>query len=197
MPDDDGAKTLHFHALSLSKAGTPLDAAPFVAAAQTIFDQAGIRLVLDGTTDVTGSDLASIVDSTEPQEAPNSSSAKLALLGHERVPTSVLKIFVVDSLPAGIAGLSLGTPGPPDPTSYYFGVLLRRGSAASLGRVFAHEVSHFLALQHVVNRGASGKLYPDLIADTEPKQGNLMEDGTKITPDQAYALTRSALLTKD
>jgi len=60
--------------------------------------------------------------------------------------------------------------------------------------VFAHEVCHFLALQHVENRGLSGTVYPDPLDDTSPGEGNLMEDGAILTPDQAWSLRRSALL---
>jgi hypothetical protein len=60
--------------------------------------------------------------------------------------------------------------------------------------VTAHEVAHFLALQHVQNRGISGKAYPDPLDDTTPGADNLMEDGTVLTPNQAFALSRSALL---
>ena len=31
---------------------------------------------------------------------------------------------------------------------------------SELARTFAHEICHFMALQHVVNKGLSGKLYP-------------------------------------
>ena len=109
--------------------------------------------------------------------------------------SDALDVFIVDSLPAGVGGLSLGTPGPPQRGGYYFGVLIRRSANdASLARVIAHEVCHFLALQHVSNTGVSGRRYPDPLDDTMVGQDNLMEDGAVITPDQTFALTRSALL---
>lgn len=98
-------------------------------------------------------------------------------------------------LPAGVGGLSLGTPGPPLRASYYFGVLVRGDfPAAELARVTAHEIAHFVALQHVQNRGISGQTYPDPLDDTTPGADNLMADGTVLTPDQAFALSLSALL---
>lgn len=106
-----------------------------------------------------------------------------------------LDVFIVESLPAGVGGLSLGTPGPPLRASYYYGVaIVPAGSDGGTARVLAHEVSHFLALQHVENVGVSGDVYPDPLDDTDPGEDNLMEDGTTITADQAFALARSALL---
>jgi hypothetical protein len=106
-----------------------------------------------------------------------------------------LDIFYVEALPDGIAGLSLGTPGPPLRGSYYYGVIWRTGlGSTQAARVLAHEVCHFLALQHPVNRGVSGMTYADPLDDTTPGQDNLMEDGTLLTADQAFALQRSALL---
>ena len=79
--------------------------------------------------------------------------------------------------------------------SYYFGVIVRGGlSAVESARIVAHEGAHFLALQHVQNVGISGTIYPDPLDDTSPGQGNLMENGTTLTDDQAFALARSALL---
>ena len=112
--------------------------------------------------------------------------------------TDGLDVFFVESLPTGVGGLSLGTPGPPTRGSYYFGVLIRGGfQPTELARVTAHEVAHFLALQHVENRGISGRTYPDPLDDTTPGVDNLMEDGTVLTPGQSFALTRSALLTTE
>lgn len=194
MPAEDGAKALHVNVFAVSETATMASPPDFMGQAQTIFDQVGLRLVVDSVATIRDSDLSTIGDFTEPQEGPESSSAKLALLGSTRVSSRALNVFVVDRLPAGIAGLSLGVPGPPVPSSYYFGVVMQKASPTSLATTFAHEASHFLALQHVVNKGVSGKTYPDPLADTAPGEGNLMERGTKLTPDQGYALSRSALL---
>jgi hypothetical protein len=70
----------------------------------------------------------------------------------------------------------------------------RSTNDASLATVIAHEVSHFLALQHVTNVGVSGTVYSDPLDDTEPGQGNLMQNGSKLTADQGFAISRSALL---
>ncbi len=196
MPEDDGASTLHINALAVSETLEMSTSPGFLGPAQKIFDQAGIKLVVDGAFSVKGSGLSSMLDFNEPQEPPGGGAAALAALGAAQTTTPALNVFVIDRLVSGVAGLSLGTPGPPDEGSYYFGVILRSAPDAELARVFAHEVCHFMALQHVVNKGVSGKLYPDPIDDTSPGVPNLMEDGTTLTPGQIFALSRSALLTK-
>ncbi len=196
MPEDDGASTLHLNALAVSETLEMTSTPGFLGAAQKIFDQAGIRLVVDGAFTVKGSGMSSMLDFNEPQEPPDGGAAGLAALGAGKVSTPALNVFVIDQLVSGVAGLSLGTPGPPERDSYYFGVILRNGSDAELARTFAHEVCHFMALQHVENKGVSGKIYPDPIDDTSPDVPNLMKDGTTLTPGQIFALSRSALLTK-
>jgi hypothetical protein len=194
LPEDDGATVLPLNVFVVS------DTLPMPATDQLttelsrIFTQAGITVVITQQERIGGSALAQITMSTEPQEAPGSQAAMLpALVGARELDG--LDIFYVESLPDGIAGLSLGTPGPPLRDSYYFGVIWRSGlGSTQAARVLAHEVSHFLALQHLENRGVSGTTYPDPLDDTTPGGDNLMEDGTLLTPDQIFALQRSALL---
>lgn len=198
LPEDDGAAVLHVNVFAVSDVFTFATPPSFLDEAQAIFAQAGITLVVDEVVALPGTAFERITDFNEPQEPPESQCAQLALLGPPAVQSDALNVFVVESLPFGVGGLSLGTPGPPLPTSYYYGTLLLYvDEDAVLGRIFAHEVAHFLALQHVENRGISGAVYPDPLEDTEPNQGNLMESGTTLTPDQAYALGRSALLRVD
>lgn len=194
MPEDDGAAVLpvNYYVVSDTLAD-PLTAA-FTGELDRLFTQAGITLRTNGLERITGTTLERITDFNEPQETPSSQSAMLPGLVADRA-TDGLDIFFVEGLPSGVAGLSLGTPGPPVKGSYYFGVVVRGGFAATeQARVTAHEVAHFLALQHVQNRGISGALYPDPLDDTTPGADNLMEDGTVLTADQSFALTRSALL---
>lgn len=197
MPEDDGARTLHLNAFALSETLEMSKSPAFLAATQKIFDQAEIRLVVDDAFTIKGSGLSSMLDFNEPQEPPTGGAAAIAALGASKSTNSALNVFVVDRLTTGVAGLSLGVPGPPERDSHYFGVIVRNTSDAELARTLAHELCHFLALQHVVNKGVSGKVYPDPIDDTEPGTGNLMENGTKLTAGQIFALTRSALLTKN
>ncbi len=193
MPPEDGARVLHLDVLAVSRDLTLASPPGFLAPLQAIYDQAGIQVVVDSVVEIRDSPFVRITESTEPQEAPASQSAQLARLATERAPGPGLNVMIVDALPAGIGGLSLGTPGPPT-GGYYHGVIALRASDAALARVLAHEIAHFLALQHVTNRDTRGQVIEDPIEDTRPGQGNLMENGTTLTPGQVFALTRSALL---
>jgi hypothetical protein len=194
MPEDDGAVTLPLNLYVVSDTLAEPDTDAFTTELTRIFAQAGITVRINGVERLTGTAFERITQSTEPQEAPDSQAAMLPALAADR-ETSGLDIFLVETLPSGIGGLSLGTPGPPLRGSYYFGVLVLGGVApVEMARIVAHESAHFLALQHVQNRGVSGVTYPDPLDDTTPGADNLMEDGTVLTEDQAFALTRSALL---
>ncbi len=195
MPPDDGGKVLHVNLIAVSETLTFPPTPTFMDELQTLFDQVGIRVVVNDMIELRGTGLSAITESTEPQEAPASMSARLPALVVDRVSHDALDIFLVDSLPSGIGGLSLGTPGPPIRGGYYYGVLIRRSANdSSLAVVIAHETSHFLALQHVTNVGVSGMVYPDPLDDTQAGQSNLMQSGSKLTADQHFALSRSALL---
>lgn len=195
MPEDDGAKSLHLNVLRVSDAATTFDAAPVLASLRALYAQAAIDVVLDETVVVPGTGLTKLVTFTEPQEAPDSEAAKLAKIAATKTNSSALRVMIVDALPAGVAGLSLGVPGPPVPSSYYYGVVVAHDADATrLARVVAHEVAHFLGLQHVTNQGVSGKVYADPLPDTQPTVPNLMTKGTELTPGQVFVLTRSALL---
>lgn len=196
MPEDDGANALHLNAVAISDSVEMSKSPAFLAEAQKIFDQANIRLVIDDAVTIKGNPLSSMLDVNEPQEPPDGGAGAIAKLGQAKVASAGLNVFVIDRLASGILGLSLGTPGPPERDSYYFGVILRNATDAQLARTFAHEVCHFMALQHVVNKSVSGKVHPDPLDDTEPGSGNLMENGTKLTPAQSFALSRSALLVR-
>ena len=68
------------------------------------------------------------------------------------------------------------------------------GAGAISGRVVAHEVCHFLGLQHVQNVGISGTVYPDPLDDTVSGEDNLMQFGTALTAGQAFVLQKSPIL---
>ncbi len=194
MPDDDGATVLPLNLFVVSDTLADTIDPAFTAELARLFAQAGVTIRINRSERITGTAFERITDFTEPQESPTSQSAMLPGLVADRV-TDGLDVFVVEALPSGVAGLALGTPGPPLRGSYYFGVVVRGGfPAGEHARVTAHEVAHFLALQHIENRGVSGRVYSDPLDDTSPGAGNLMEGGTLLTPDQAFALSRSALL---
>lgn len=196
MPEDDGAATLTLNLYVVSDTLDEPDSEAFIAELERIFAQAGIAVTIAGVERLTGTGREQITDFSEPQEAPGSQAAMLPALVADR-ETAGLDIFFVESLPFGVGGLSLGTPGPPIRGSYYFGVIVQGGLApVETARITAHEAAHFLALQHVENRGVSGMTYPDPLDDTGPGADNLMEDGTILTNDQAFALSRSALLAR-
>jgi hypothetical protein len=195
VPEDDGGTMLPIHVEIVSSTLADPTTPAFVAELQRVFAQAGITAQIAGVERLEGTGLDRITQSTEPQEAPDSQTAQLPGLVTDTMRDGI-DVFFVDALPFGIGGLSLGTPGPPIRRSYYFGIAVRGGLGdAEAADVVAHEVSHFLALQHVENVGASGMVYPDPIDDTQPRSGNLMEGGSVLTSGQAYALTRSPLLT--
>lgn len=195
LAPDDGGRVLHLNVITVSDTlcfGAPPS---FLPQMQAIFDQARIRLVVDEVATLSGSGLNRLTTFTEPQEGPGSQAADIARIARSRLCSGALNVFVVDALPSGVGGLSLGTPGPTDPRSYYWGVVIRRTTTdASYARVVAHEVAHFLGLQHVQNAGVSGRIYPDPLDDTAPDPMNLMERGTRLTADQGYCLSRSGLL---
>lgn len=194
MPEEDAATVLPLNFYVVSDTLAEPAAPAFRGELERVFAQAGITLRINGTERLTGTAYERITDFNEPQESPTSQSAMVPGLVADRA-TDGLDVFFVEGLPSGVAGLSLGTPGPPTRGSYYFGVLVRGDlPAPELARVTAHEVAHFLALQHVQNRGISGRTYPDPLDDTTPGVDNLMEDGSLLTPGQAFALSRSALL---
>lgn len=195
MPKDDGSRTLHVNLIEVSDYPRDKGSPSFMPMARTILAQAGIQIVVDDTRLMRRTQFSNITEWSEPQESPHSQLARLAMAGRKRVSSDALNIFVVDSLPTSIYGVSLGTPGPPLSSSYYYGVVLRRVASSLMAEVFAHEVSHFLGLQHPLDISESGTHHTDPLPDTEPNTGNLMEGtGTVITPGQAFALSRSALL---
>lgn len=194
MPEDDGANTLALNIYLVSDTLADPDTPAFRSEVTRLFAQANVNVTFNRVERITGTALERITDFSEPQEAPTSMSAMLPGLVADR-PTTGLDVFFVESLPSGVGGLALGTPGPPIRGSYYFGVVVRGGlPAVELARITAHEGGHFLGLQHVENRGISGRTYPDPLDDTTPGVDNLMEGGTLLTPHQAFALSRSALL---
>lgn len=196
MPEDDGAATLPLNLYIVSETLADPNTPAFTAELDRLFAQANVAVEITGVERLTGTALSRITDFSEPQEAPTSQSAMLPGLVADRA-VGGLDVFFVEALPSGVAGLALGTPGPPLRGSYYFGVVVRGGlPATELARVTAHEAGHFLALQHVENRGISGQTYPDPLDDTVPGADNLMTGGTFLTPDQAFALSRSALLAR-
>jgi hypothetical protein len=195
MVADDGGTNLVLNIIVVSDT-LVVDDVGLVGETAAYLADAGIATRLGASTRVTGTALANITDFNEPQESPTSQSAQLpALVLDQLAAAAGVDVFVVESLPSGIAGLSLGTPGPPERGSYYFGVLIKPTQSGAIpGRVVAHEVCHFLGLHHVQNTGISGATYPDPLDDTVVGTDNLMALGTALTADQGWALRHSPML---
>ena len=193
MPRHDGARVLHVNLFAVNETAAPVALPAFLTEAQAILDQAGIRLQVDSLHTLRGTELSSIDTVTEPWECPSGPLDRLAVLGAARVRNNALNVYVVDKLPRGVDGVSLGAPGPPIATSAYFGVVLRN-DPSSLGWTFAHEVAHFLGLQHIRTVTPSGRSLTDPIEDTDPGGDNLMERGMTLSRGQIDILLRSALL---
>ena len=197
MPPDDGARILPVNIFAVSSRFTYAgpDAVPFIPGLQAILGSVGIEVAVERVVNLPDSGLARMSEISRPQEPPGSASAELALLGGAMVSGDALNLFIVDALPDGLAGWSLGTPGPPLPDTCYSGVVASQAQGAELPRVLAHEIGHYLGLAHPVDTGSSGAAYPDPLDDTEPGRGNLMSgDGVALTRDQAFVVSRSPLL---
>jgi hypothetical protein len=195
MPEDDGGRVLHLNLVTVS------DSAPaaeeVLPAAAEILARAGITVVSDEARRLTGTPYATLDESFGTNPGPNSELCQLARFGRAGAGNSALNVFVVDAFQAPpVRGASLGLPGPPDDNSYYYGVFVRSDAdPVRRARTMAHEIAHYLALQHVENV-AGAVVYSDVHDDTSPNTGNLMDtgDGTLISASQAYALSRSAML---
>jgi hypothetical protein len=195
MPPDDGGTELVINVIVVSPT-LEVDAAAVVGEAAAYLAGGGLATRLGVELRLGDAARAAITDFHEPQEPPTSQSAQLPALVRDQLGDAPgVDVFVVDSLPTGIAGLSLGTPGPAVRRGDYYGVVVEPTATGALsGRVVAHEVAHFLGLQHVQNTGLSGATYPDPLDDTAVGADNLMALGTALTEDQGWVLRRSPLL---
>jgi hypothetical protein len=194
MPPDDGAARLPVALVTTrAAAGAAADDPAWLADAAELLRPA-VEVEVVEVIELPIGPIA-LTEVSEPQEPPDSESAALLAEARRVLGSDALAIVVVDDLPTGLGGWSLGTPGPPLPGTPYSGVVIERGGRARMARVAAHELAHYLGAAHVVDRGASGARYDDGLDDTEPGEGNLMDEaGDRLSPAQAFVLRRSALL---
>ncbi|HWM84553.1 MAG TPA: hypothetical protein VNO33_01920 [Kofleriaceae bacterium] len=199
LPEEIGAAELPVNIFTVSREKAPADPGSqrFLAPLRAILAGGGVALRVERVIPL-ASELASMTELSEPQEPPDSASSRLALLGGAMTEGPALNIFVIDSLPSGVGGWTLGTPGPPPPDTYYSGVVVARlDGGDELARVLAHELCHYLGLWHVQHASRTGALHRDPLDDTEPDRGNLMDEagkGTLLTPGQRFVLARHPLL---
>jgi hypothetical protein len=192
MPEEDGAHRLPLHIVTATDAP---DLSRIERALRSVLGGGGVDVDIESVVALPVSSVPAMTEASQPQEPPTSASSQLALLGGTLIAGDSLVVYIVDQLPGGVAGWSLGTPGPPLPDTVYSGVVAsRRSPPDEIGRVLAHEIAHYLGVAHIENVGTSGARYPDALDDTMSGGGNLMEGGRSITADQAWVLSRSALL---
>ncbi len=202
LPEETGATTLPINLVFVPRAAGPAprdaESARFLAPLRSILAGGGVEVAVERTVSLTDPGLAVMTELSEPQESPASASARLAVLGGAMTDGDALDLFIVEALPAGVGGWTLGTPGPPRPDTYYSGVVAARlDGGDELARVLAHELCHYLGLWHVEHVSRSGAVRPDRLDDTEPGTGNLMDEdraGTRLTSDQRFVIGRHPLL---
>jgi hypothetical protein len=194
LPAEDGAATLPLNLVCVAVRCRDEPAAAWLDGTAELLAAGGIGLDVRAIVDLTELAHVSLAEVTEPHETPWGTSARLARAAAGLGDPHAVDLFVVDELPPGVGGWSLGAPGVPVAGTPYSGVIVERGADDVTARVAAHELAHYLGLRHVVDRSASGVAYPDRLDDTSPRAYNLMDDGTRLTADQAYVLRRSAVL---
>jgi hypothetical protein len=196
MPADDGAASLRINVVVIADSIAVDDPPAFVDDVAAIFAHAGIAVTAGRVIELRGGGRGAITDRHEPQDPPDSQASALpSLVATTLAGDPGVDVFVVDSLPPGVLGLSLGSPGFPDRGTTY-GVVVRVLDGRIAAWPVAHELGHFLGLYHPEDRDRAGAIHRDPLDDTEPATGNLMDSGggTSITPDQAWVLRRSPLL---
>lgn len=197
------ARAFHVSLVSMSSLRVADEEPAFIDEARAILAAGGVDLIIDERIDL--APVAAYVPTFPP--GPGDASAALVQRAHAALSTDAVPLILVELTDA--AGFSRGVPCPPfalhtqavfvDPTPSFLGA-----TAEVLPRLAAHELSHALGLVHVEDTPLTGPTISDPFDDTDGFDSTLMgsmviggaitERILEITPDQRFAMTRSALL---
>lgn len=210
------AHILHVALVSFSN-DTPLDVEPeAVEHAREILARVGIDLVVDEQIFVEAYQQMAV---TNTVVTPGDEFYGLFERAHAAVTSDALPVVFVD-LPDYRTGFSAGIPCPLLAEHPYLAVAidpnqngLSEGGARAVGRTLAHELGHALGLHHPENvlrsefdpeNGWHVELVYDAFDDTNGPNFGLMggrvldapvsEEAVFLSPQQVFAMTRSALL---
>jgi hypothetical protein len=206
LSETSKANVLHLNFFTVSRQAAPVDTKRLARKIQGIFDQAEIQIVIDNAValpDSPFSDLKNLAapklrpsgTPTDLEETPHGGPAKLALSGHQRLPLSrALNIYLVDSFGGhGIKALS-------SPVRRCQRVIILASSSSvrsdydAMARLSAHEIAHFLGLDHPTRWSASDAIYHDGLVSSAEIVTNLMGSGSELTAAQVNVMMRSPLL---
>lgn len=206
-PTDEGTE-LHVALVSFSPA-FPLDTEPAVMArVREVYAGVGVSIVVDEM--VTGAERPAIsYEMASPTHGD--SGGRLVSAAQAVLSTDALPIVFVEHRDDAALGVSRGLPSPASPDDDFYGIIidatvdsLGADDTALMSRIIAHELGHALGLLHLDGMNPDGGTWTDPFDDTEAFDDTIMgsallggplpEMSWRVSPQQAFALRRSALL---